>query len=151
MTSIAGGWVGFGARRNVAEFCDGVFELSSAQRGWLAGPYFVFNILVGGLVRGLKPPPPSDGALRRCSIAPTGLRSFLGPIPGFRPPRRTPSWANILRSLRELLVYGSGVAGAKARSFFVTLVMSGMNPRPTSRPPPKAISCGNLVVFLLAA
>jgi hypothetical protein len=30
----------------------GVIELSSAQRGWLAGPYFVFEILVVDLCGG---------------------------------------------------------------------------------------------------
>jgi hypothetical protein len=34
-------------------------ELSSAQRGWLAGPYFVFEIRGCEIARGLKPPPPS--------------------------------------------------------------------------------------------
>ena len=57
MTAVGSGGAGFGARRIVAAFCGGVFELSSAQRGWLAGPCFVFEILVGGLMYGLKPVP----------------------------------------------------------------------------------------------
>jgi hypothetical protein len=64
-------------------------------------PYFVFEIFVGGFVRGLKPPPPSAVERRGSFVRLSGLAVLLGSLsPGLR------REASVFRPLHGLALIG---------------------------------------------